>query len=211
MPAAHPVDVVHGVGHGLHPAGDDALLVPRADRLRGEHHGLEAGAAHLVDRECRDGAGESRVDRGLAGGCLPHPALQHVPHDDFVHRGGIDPRATHGFTNDAGAELWRGERSEPAQIAPDRRADRTEDDGGGGVGAHVGYGRGMTLPLPHTNDGNARVRISSVSRPRNSSTGMTTCLLPAPRARTATVPACASRSPTTARYGTFCTSPSRTL
>lgn len=37
------------------------------------------------------------------------------------------------------------------------------------------------------------------------------CFFPAPRCRTATVPACASFSPTTAMYGTFCSSASRIL
>jgi len=43
----------------------------------------------------------------------------------------------------------------------------------------------------------ARVRMSSATCPANASRSMTTCFLPAPRLRTATVLASASRFPTT--------------
>lgn len=55
----------------------------------------------------------------------------------------------------------------------------------------------------------ALVRISSVTRAMNSSRGMTSCFFPSPRFRTATVPASASRSPTTPMYGIFSVSASR--
>ena len=54
---AHAVDVVRRARHRLLAAGDDALGVARLDGLRGEHHGLESGAADLVDRERGDGGG----------------------------------------------------------------------------------------------------------------------------------------------------------
>src|SRR4029079_9802476 len=54
----------------------------------------------------------------------------------------------------------------------------------------------------------ARVRISSITRSMKTSTAMTSCFLPAPRVRRATVCSSASRRPMTHMYGTFCTSPS---
>jgi len=57
----------------------------------------------------------------------------------------------------------------------------------------------------------ALVRIWSSNRFRNSCCAITSCFCALPRVRTATVPASASRPPITARYGTLCSSPSRTL
>ena len=83
---AHAVDVVRRVGHRLLSAGDDDLRVARLDRLRGEHHGLESGAADLVDRERGDGRGDAGLERGLARRRLADAALDDVAHDDFVDR-----------------------------------------------------------------------------------------------------------------------------
>ena len=58
------------VGHGLHPAGDEAVGVPRADRLGGEHHGLEPGAADLVDGHAPHLVGDAGAPGRLAGGVL---------------------------------------------------------------------------------------------------------------------------------------------
>src|SRR5712671_1582847 len=55
------------------------------------------------------------------------------------------------------------------------------------------------------------VCTSCLSFSTNSVIGITTCLFPAPRERTATLPASASRCPTTAMYGTLCVSASRIL
>src|SRR6059058_1228084 len=57
-PAPHAVNVVRRVGHRLHSAGDHALLVAGLDRLSGEHYGLEARAANLVDGDRGDCAGQ---------------------------------------------------------------------------------------------------------------------------------------------------------
>ena len=199
---AHPEDVVRRVGHRLHPA-DHTLRVARLDRLGGEHDGLEPRAADLVDGERRNGPGKTGVDRRLARGRLAHASLQHVSHDHFFHRGGIDRGATHRLPNHEGAEPRRGQRRQPAQVLADRGAAGGENDG-------------RCLFVWHqfhvqTNGVNALVRTSSWSFATNSSTGSTTCFFPSPRARTATVPASASRCPTTAMYGTLCVSPSRIL
>ena len=55
--AAHSIVVVRRVRHRFLSAGDDHLSVARLDRLRGEHHGLESRAAHLVDVSADTAAG----------------------------------------------------------------------------------------------------------------------------------------------------------
>ena len=89
--AAHPVDVERGVGHRFLSSGDQHLLVARLDRLRGEHDGLESGAAHLVDGHRRHDAGDARLDRRLARRRLPEPPWNDVAHDDFVDSHRADP------------------------------------------------------------------------------------------------------------------------
>ena len=62
---------------------------------------------------------------------------------------------------------------------------------------------------PGSTNGSARVRLSSRTRCRKASTLTISCFLPVPRARTASVPASASRFPMTAIYGIFIVSASR--
>src|SRR5207253_10202256 len=153
-------------------------------------------------------------------------SLQHVPHDHFVHGGGIDSRPAHRLADHQGAEPRRGQRRQPAQVLADGRAAGAENDGRRVVVGHrcskLGTrnsergteGRG-SVPRSafrvQTNGFRALVRTSSPSFATNSSTGSSTCFFPSPRERTATVPASASRCPTTAMYGTLCVSPSRIL
>src|SRR6185312_12406825 len=109
-------------------AGDDDLTVARLDRLRGEHHGLEARAADLVDRERGDGGGDPALDQGLARRRLADTALDHVAHDHFFDGLRIDAGAFDGGTNGDRAELRRGERRQAAEELTDRRAGRRYDD-----------------------------------------------------------------------------------
>ena len=108
IPFAHAVDVVRRARHRLLAAGDDALRVARLDRLGGEHHGLEAGAADLVDGEGGDGRRQSGVDQRLAGRGLAAAALHHLAHDDLVDRAGVDAGPRDRLADDHGAELGRG-------------------------------------------------------------------------------------------------------
>ena len=161
-------------------------------------------------------------------GAWPDAALQHMAHDHFVHGGGFHAGPAEGLTNDDGPELRGRKRRQAAEIAPDGGADSGDEDGDRGI-AHrtssvrefdwpkIPFGRAPPggerraaplSPCPAYTS-SARVRISPVTRATNSSTGITSCLFPAPRTRTATVPASASRCPTTAMYGTLRTSPSR--
>jgi len=56
----------------------------------------------------------------------------------------------------------------------------------------------------------SRPRTSSVTRSMNAPTGITSCFFPAPRTLSARLSDSTSRCPSTAMYGTFCSSPSRT-
>src|SRR5881394_2393732 len=121
------------------------------------------------------------MDRRLARRCLSHAPLQHVAHDDFVDRAAFDAGAAHGFADHEGAEFGSAERRETPEVFADGGADGTDDYGGGGVVGH------------------SSIKLSSfLSFSTNSATGITCCLFPAPRARTATLRASASRCPTTA-------------
>jgi hypothetical protein len=124
----HPVHVVGRVGHRLLSSGHHHALVPGPDGLRRQHHGLEPRAAHLVHRHGGDGAGDRGLDGRLACRRLPHAALQHVPHDDFIDVRDRHARALDRRANGDGTELGCGHRRERAEEPPDRRARGTDDD-----------------------------------------------------------------------------------
>ena len=65
--------------HVLHAAGHDDLRVAGANRLVGQHHGLQSRAAHLVDRQRRDVSGKSGKQRRLPRGAWPKPAASTLP------------------------------------------------------------------------------------------------------------------------------------
>jgi hypothetical protein len=50
------------------------------------------------------------MNQRLAGGGLPTAALNHLTHDHFLDRAGVDPGAAHRLADDHGAELGRGKR-----------------------------------------------------------------------------------------------------
>ncbi len=50
------------------------------------------------------------MDQRLARGSLPAAALNHLTHDHFLDRRGVDPRAGDGLTDGQGAELRGGKR-----------------------------------------------------------------------------------------------------
>jgi hypothetical protein len=106
---AHAGEQVGRVAHRLHTAGDRDLDVTGLDALVSQHHGLEAGAAHLVDGEGSHVLGEPGLERGLARRSLALAARDDVAHDALVHRGRVDAGALDGLGDDHGAEGWRGE------------------------------------------------------------------------------------------------------
>ena len=76
QPFAHARQQVRAVAHRLHAAGDRDVDVADANALIGEHHGLQARAAHLVDRQRRDVVGQAAVERRLPRGVLPAPGAR---------------------------------------------------------------------------------------------------------------------------------------
>jgi hypothetical protein len=87
-------------GHAFHSAGNDNFGVAGANDLIGQHHGLQSGAAHFVDRQRGDRIGESCAEGGLPGRRLPQAGRKDVAHDYFVDRVGRQSGAAHGFGHD---------------------------------------------------------------------------------------------------------------
>ena len=99
--------VVRSVGHRLHPAGNDALRITRADRLRRQHDGFEAGPANFVDRHRRDAAGNPPSHGSLPRRGLALPTLKCVAQDHFFHRTGVDAGPPNRLADNHGADLSR--------------------------------------------------------------------------------------------------------
>ena len=99
------------------------------DTLSGKHDGLEAGAAHLVDRQCGDMVTEAAIERSLAGRILAVARLDDVAHDALVDKGRIDPGARHRLPDDQCAQLRRREVLETAEKLSGRCANGRENDG----------------------------------------------------------------------------------
>src|ERR1700726_705110 len=103
----------------------------------GQHGGLHAGAADLVD-----GGGAGRIWQLGAAGGLPRRSLalsgwQHAAHEDFVDPLRLEFRPFDRGTDDMGAKLVAAERGEIAHEAAKWRAGCGNDDdwiGGGGHG-----------------------------------------------------------------------------
>jgi len=55
--------------------------------LRGQHHRLQAGAAHFVYGQCTDIFGDTATQSGLAGRVLAQSSLDDIAHDHLVHLG----------------------------------------------------------------------------------------------------------------------------
>ena len=115
------------IAHALLPASNQHLRIARLDGLSSQHHGLESGATHLVDRHGRGRCGHARLQHGLAPGSLTRTALQHMPHDHLLHRARGNPAALESGADGNGAELRRRQGRKAPEIPPDRRARGTDD------------------------------------------------------------------------------------
>ena len=104
-----------GATHAFHSSCDDDFRVTGADGLGGEHGGLKARAANLVDRQSRDGGRESGFECGLTSGGLAESGGEDVSHDDIFDRSGSDASAAQGFTDGDGSEFGCGEGAERAE------------------------------------------------------------------------------------------------
>ncbi|KTR73671.1 hypothetical protein SA15R_03590, partial [Rothia kristinae] len=66
-------------------AGHHHVGLAQSDRPGGVDDGGQPGQAHLVQGHGGHGAGDARGHRGLLGGILPGPGLDHLPHEHLVH------------------------------------------------------------------------------------------------------------------------------
>ena len=72
------------VGHRLHAAGQDDVGRAGQDQVVGQHGGLHARAADLVDGGGAGGVGQAGAARGLAGGRLALAGGQDAAHQHLV-------------------------------------------------------------------------------------------------------------------------------
>ncbi len=116
------------------PPGHEHVGLARGDRLRREHHGLEARAADLVDGQGRDGVRQSGPERCLPRGSLAGASRDYVAENHLVDRSRLDPRPRHGLFHDHGPQLG----SAPALERPQELAGGHADGGNDHGFSHVG-------------------------------------------------------------------------
>ena len=139
------------VGHALHAARENAVDVARANRLGGEHHGLEAGTADLVDREAPDGVGHAGGPRDLAGRVLTQACAEDVAEDALLDGIGLNARASHGLGRREGSEFGGAERGKGALETADRGPTGAGDDDV--LQGSVGYESGCWMRRPKSGTG----------------------------------------------------------
>ena len=154
------------------------------DRLGGEHHRLEPGAADLVDGE----RGHHR--RGTPAwiiawraGAWPLPPCTTWPMITSSTAAGSTLARPTAFADDHGAELRRGERGQPAEIPADGRAHGGENDGCCAIGSRDTTPVRWNRLMPEDNDRSAGRRETVAPGDRSMARG----------------PGCAPRSVTRAR------------
>lgn len=122
------VDEVRRAAHALDTAADVEVAVSGANGLRGEHDGLEAGAADLVDRARPDGLGHATSNGALAGDVLAQARRDDVAHVHLVDLGRIaDSGPFERGGNDRRAKLDGRNIGQSPGEATDRCARRPED------------------------------------------------------------------------------------
>ena len=100
---------VRAVGHRLHAAGHDHVELAVADQLVGHRDRVQPGQAHLVHRHRGHRHRDAALDRGLPGGDLPGPGLDHMTHDHVVDLVAGDPGPVQGGFDGEPAQVHRGE------------------------------------------------------------------------------------------------------
>ena len=118
---------VRRVGHGLHPTGDDDVLVAGADHLVGERDRAHPGGADLVDGLGADLQRQARGDLGLTGRNLSDPGLQDLAHDHVLDVRIGHVGAAQRLPDRLRAELHCGEAGQPARELPERRPGGAQD------------------------------------------------------------------------------------
>ena len=130
------------VGHRLHAAGQDDVGRAGQDQVVGQHGGLHARAAHLVDGGGAGGVGQAGAARGLAGGGLALAGGQ-----DAAHQHLVDALRRQGGAIECGADRVRaqsggGKAGQLPLKAAEGRSRGGDDDDGIEVG-HEGHSAGL--------------------------------------------------------------------
>ena len=125
---------VRRLGHRLHAAGDDDLVLAGADQLVGQRDRVDAGEADLVDRDRRDVHRDAGLDGGLAGGDLAGAGLDDLAHDHVLDLVAGDAGLLQRALDGDAAEV-RGAKVLQAAEQPADRGARPGDDHGSGHGA----------------------------------------------------------------------------
>ena len=134
LPGAHTqalarvVQQVGAVAHGLHAAGNGHLDVAGGDALCGQHDGLEARPADLVDGEGAHRVEEAASKCGLPGRRLPESCRDHVAEDALFDGGRVDAGTSYRFAHREGSELRGREGFEPTKELAGRGAYGGDDD-----------------------------------------------------------------------------------
>jgi hypothetical protein len=138
-PSREPISTC---GAALLAAGHHDLAVAPGDRLRRQHHRLQAGAADGVDGQAGHFLRQPRLQQRLARRVLARAGSEHLAHDDFAHLRGIDLGAReHLFDHDRTELRCRNLGERAAELAHGGAGGGNDDDvfhgnswGGRGLG-----------------------------------------------------------------------------
>ena len=127
--AARVLKIIRNIRHRLHTARDDDFGIAGEDRLDPVNDRFHPRAADLIDGRRRNRIRDTRENRGLAGGRLAKPGLEHISHEHFVDFRAVDSGAGKRGLDRDGSELRGAEGGKAALKGALRGAgDRGDDD-----------------------------------------------------------------------------------
>jgi hypothetical protein len=118
---------IRSVRHRLDAAREHDLRRAGADLVRGQHHGLQAGAAHLVHGCRRHLLRHAGRERCLASRRLADARHEHAAENGFVDLRGIDAAVFDRGLSSGGAQLRRSERAQHALECTDGSTTGSND------------------------------------------------------------------------------------
>ena len=119
---AHARQQIGSTAHALHAAGDDHLGIFGADRLIGQHHGLQSRTANFVHAHRRHRRRQFSREGRLPGRGLTDTGRQDVTQNHIVDLVDVDAGAAQHFGDDRRRQFRSGEvRQSPLEFS-DRRA-----------------------------------------------------------------------------------------
>lgn len=92
-------EVKGGVGHALHPAGDDNVGGAAHDGGSAMHDGLHAGCANLAHAARDSVLGKAGERGGLASGRLANAASEDMAKDELINKRGVNAGTIKGGTD----------------------------------------------------------------------------------------------------------------